>query len=76
MLVYFRSHRQGFPNKILHMPLNIVFGLAIASIVLPRSNDYVYICLFINIEIRTLGWHIQHSGIVFEIYLSSACIAQ
>ena len=38
----------------------------IVSIVLPRSNDHVYICLFVNIEINTLGWHIQQSGVVLK----------
>ena len=36
------------------------------SIVLPRSNDHVYICLFVNIEIKTSGWHIQQSGVVLK----------
>ena len=36
------------------------------SIVLPRSNDHVYICLFVNIEIKTVGWHIQQSGVVLK----------
>ena len=35
-------------------------------IVLPRSNDHVYICLFVNIEIKTVGWHIQQSGVVLK----------
>ena len=25
------------------------------AIVLPRSNDYVYICLYVNIEIKTFS---------------------
>ena len=29
------------------------------SLVLPRSNDHIYNCLFVNIEIKTVGWHIQ-----------------
>ena len=36
----------------------------VSYIVLPRSNDHGYICLFVNIEIKTLGWHIQQSGAV------------
>ena len=32
--------------------------------VLPRSN--VYICLFVNIEVKTLGWHIQQPGVVLK----------
>ena len=36
------------------------------SIVLPRSNDHVYICLFVNIGIKTIGWHIQQSGVVLK----------
>ena len=45
------------------------------SIVLPRSDDHVYICLFVNIKIKTVGWHIQQSG-CFENCLISSCIAQ
>ena len=37
------------------------------DIVLPRSNGYVYICLFVNNEIKTFGWHIQKSGVVLKI---------
>ena len=55
--------------------LTFVFRI-IKSIVLPRSNGYVYICLFVNIEIKTYGWHIQKSGVVFEKYLFSACKVQ
>ena len=33
---------------------------------IPRSNDHVYICLFVNIDIKTLGWHIQQSGVVLK----------
>ena len=43
----------------------------ISLLVLPRSNYHVYICLFVNIEIKTVGWHIQQSGVVI-----SYCIAQ
>ena len=32
------------------------------SIVLPRSNDHVYIGLFVNIQIKTSGSHIQQSN--------------
>ena len=39
--------------KTLGIQINAV------DIVLPRSNAHVYICLFVNIEIKTLGWHIQ-----------------
>ena len=36
-------------------------------LLLPRSNDNVYICLFVNIAIKTLGWHIQQwSGVVLK----------
>ena len=28
--------------------------------VLLRSYDFFYICLFVNIEIKTFGWHIQN----------------
>ena len=35
-------------------------------IVLPRSNDHVYICLFVNIETKTVGWHIQQPSIVLK----------
>ena len=37
-----------------------------SPIVLPRSNDHVYICLFVNIEIKTSGWHIQQSNVVLK----------
>ena len=46
-----------------------------AILVLPRSYDHVYICLFVNTEIKTLGWYIQQPGVSFENYLISACIA-
>ena len=36
------------------------------DIVLLRYYDYVYICLFVNIEIKTLRWHIQKSGVVLK----------
>ena len=42
------------------------FGQSSALIVLPRSYDHVYICLFVNIEIKTVGWHIQQSGVVLK----------
>ena len=35
-------------------------------IVLPRSNGYGYICLFVNIEIKTFCRHIQKSGVVLK----------
>ena len=35
-------------------------------IVLPRSNGYVYKCLFVNIEIKTFGCHIRKSGVVLK----------
>ena len=31
-----------------------------------RSNDHVYICLFVNIEIKTVGWHNQQSSVVLK----------
>ena len=37
------------------------------TIVLPRSNGYVYICLFVSIGIKTFWWHIQKSGVVLKI---------
>ena len=37
-----------------------------SSIVLPRSNDLVYISLFVNIEIKTFGLLIQQSYVVFK----------
>ena len=33
-----------------------------------------YICLFVNIEIKTLGWHIKQSGVVLKTIIT-ACIA-
>ena len=29
-------------------------------------NDHVYICLFVNIEVKTVGCHIQQSGVVLK----------
>ena len=41
--------------------------------VLLRSYDHVYICLFVNIEIKTLDWHIQQSDVsVFDISVYSS----
>ena len=37
-----------------------------SDIVLPRSNDHVYICLFVNIEIITLGAHNQQPDVVLK----------
>ena len=36
------------------------------GIVLPRSNDYVYICLLVLIKIKTFGWHIQKSDVILK----------
>ena len=36
------------------------------SIVLSKSNDHVFICLVVNIEIKTVGWHIEQSGLVLK----------
>ena len=33
---------------------------------LPRSSDCVYICMFVNIKIKTFGRHIQKSGVVLK----------
>ena len=38
--------------------------LMIVGIVLQRYYDHVYICLFVNIEIKILRSHIQQSGVV------------
>ena len=47
---------------------SITFAVnTLAYIVLPGSNDHVNVCLFVNIEIKTLGWHIQQSGVVLKI---------
>ena len=40
-------------------------------IVLQRSNDYVYLCLLVNIKIKTFGWHIQKLGVVLKIFVAS-----
>ena len=42
---------------------------ALSAISLPRSNDYVYICLFVNIKIKTFGWHIQK----LNVFLKTVC---
>ena len=36
------------------------------GIVLQRYYDHVYICLFVNIEIKTLRSYIQQSGVVLK----------
>ena len=46
------------------------------NIVLPRYYDHVYICLLVNIKIKTLCSHIQESGVVFENCLIPASLAQ
>ena len=47
------------------------------TIVLPRSNDHVYICLFVNIEIKKLGGIFSSQVLflkIFDISLySSVC---
>ena len=35
------------------------------------SNGYVYTCLFVNIEIKTFGWHIQRPGVVLKTFVVS-----
>ena len=37
------------------------------NIFLPRSNSFIYFCLFANIEIKIFEWHIQKSGVVQNI---------
>ena len=39
---------------------------------LQRYNDHVNIWLFVNIEIKILGWHIQQSGVFFKTILSQS----
>ena len=39
------------------------------SVVRPRSNGYIYICLFVNIEIKTFGWHIQKSSVDLQLFV-------
>ena len=46
------------------------------TIVLQRSYGYVYICLFVNVEIKQFGWYIHYSGVGLKNYLLSAWIAQ
>ena len=46
--------------------------MLVPIIVLQRYYDHVYICLFVNIEIKTLRCYIQQSGVI----LISACLAQ
>ena len=43
-------------------------------VVLPRSNDHVYICLFVNVEIKTSGWHIQQAGVVLKTFYAQVRI--
>ena len=40
-------------------------------IVRRRSNGYVDICLFVNIEIQRFGWHIHKSGVVLKLFVVS-----
>ena len=42
------------------------FCIPVSNIVLPKSNDHLNICLLVNIEIKTLGSHIQQSGVVLK----------
>ena len=60
---------------ILLLELLSGYGLLKILIVLPRYYDYVYIFLFVNIEIKTFGWHIQNSGVVLKTNMLSALIA-
>ena len=41
-------------------------GKKCTTIVLQRYYDHDYICLFVNIEIKTLRSHIQQSGVVLK----------
>ena len=41
-------------------------GASVDAIVLQRYYDNVYICLFVNIEIKILRSHIQQSGVVLK----------
>ena len=42
---------------------------------LRRFYDYVNICLFVNIEIKTCGWHIQKTGVVLKTVCCQHCMA-
>ena len=48
------------------MSSGIPYSLQKIPIVLPRSNGYVLVCLFVNNELKTFGWHIQKSGVVLK----------
>ena len=51
---------------LIHPQINCFFLDLITGIVQPRSNDHVYIFLFVNIEIKTLSLQIQQSCVVLK----------
>ena len=48
----------------------------VSFMVLPRSNDHVYICLFVNIEIKKIRLAYSAVRCSFGNYLILACITQ
>ena len=48
---------------------NNMFSCYMELIVRPRSSGYVYIRLYVNIEINTFVWHIQKSGVAILKYI-------
>ena len=42
------------------------------TVVLPRSNDYVYICLFVNIKIKAVEYGKFGSLKLFDVSLDSS----
>ena len=63
---YALKNQKSHCNITFEYPLHMLWLTKVAAIVLPGSNDHVYICLFVNIEIKALGWHIQQSGVVLK----------
>ena len=43
-----------------------IFMSASLTLYIYRSYGYVYICLFINIEIKTFDWYIQKPDVVLK----------
>ena len=47
---------RGLNQRLLASRSHVVQSVIVS---LPKSNDYVYICMFVNIKIQIFGWHIQ-----------------
>ena len=56
------SPKGHWSEVVVHLILFVIV------IVPPRSNDHVDIGLFVSVEIKTSGWHIQQSGVVLKTF--------